>query len=104
MAVIIAEILISLLAVFGLYAAVRLLCIRCFAPKELATALMIDHESAGECAEWLLYCARESGIAFTARRVVVVIDGRLVNAAALMDTFTALGAVCCITKTEEGGA
>ncbi len=104
MAVIFAEILISLFAVFGLYAAVRLLCAWRFAPKELVTALMIDQPEALARAEWLMYSARESGLVFAARRIVVVIDGRLENAAALMDAFTALGAACCITKTEKGGS
>ncbi len=104
MAVIFAEILISLFAVFGLYAAVRLLCARIFAPGELVTALMIDQSDALEHAEWLMYSARESGLVYAVRRVVVVIDGRLENAAELIDTFTALGAACCITKCEEGGS
>ena len=95
---ILAEILFSLFAVFGLYAAVRLLCIYLFVPKEVTLAVLVDRPLTREEAACLLWRARDAGFAFSYRRVIVMIDSALENAQELMNMFSALGATCCIKK------
>lgn len=95
---IIAEITFSLFAVFGLYAAVRLLCIYFFAPKEVNLALMVDRPLTSEEAAWLLCRAKDVGFSISYRRIVVLIDSAVENAEELMNMFAALGATCCIKK------
>ena len=95
---ILAEILFSLFAVFGLYAAVRLFCVYLFMPKEVTLAVLVDRPLTHEEAASLLWRARDAGFAFSYRRVVVMIDSAVENAEELMDIFTALGATCCIKK------
>ena len=95
---ILAEIVFSLFAVFGLYAAVRLLCIYLFAPKEVNLAIVVDRPLTSEEAAWLLCRARDAGFAVSYRRIVVMIDSTVENAEELMNIFTALGAMCCLKK------
>ena len=93
---ILAEIVFSLFAVFGLYAAVRLLCIYLFAPKEVNLAIVVDRPLTSEEAAWLLCRARE--VAFTCRRIVVLVDSTLESAEELMNAFAAYGATCYLKK------
>lgn len=100
---IMAEITFSLFAVFGLYAAVRLLFIYLFLPKEINLAVVVDRPLTSEEAAWMLFRARDAAFAVSYRRIVVLIDSAVENAEELMNVFTALGAACCI-KNSKGGS
>ena len=100
MALLLAEMILALLAVFGLYAAVRLLAATAFLPRTLSVCLELDRAvEEGEAAQ-LLSCAREACF-FQRCRVVVLIDAALPNAAETRAFFEDRGAICYLIK--KGG-
>lgn len=98
MAVLFAEIVISLFAVFGLYAAVRFFCTLLLAPKGLATALAIDRSVEAEEAALLFCRARECAVA-PHYRVVVLVSDSLADKEKIKAHFVRLGARCYIVKS-----
>ena len=103
MAVLFAEITISLFAVFGLYAAVRFFCALWLAPRELCAVLEIKAPLRAEEAA-LLYC-RAKDFLPTPRstRVVVLVSDALPEREAVLAHFRRLGADCYPVHYEEGG-
>ncbi|MBQ9801902.1 MAG: hypothetical protein IJW51_02385 [Clostridia bacterium] len=93
MAAVLAEILISLFAVFGLYAAVRLFCILRGMPDEVAAALTVTRAVSEEEAAWLLWRARENTVS-PASRVVVLLAAAAPYTEENVKIFVALGATC----------
>ncbi|MBQ3056676.1 MAG: hypothetical protein IJC95_04235 [Clostridia bacterium] len=98
MAVLFAEIVISLFAVFGLYAAVRFFCACALLPKELAVSLEISRSVGAEEAAFLFCRAREYTPLPRGDRVVVLVHEAVEDADAVAAHFTRLGAVCYIVK------
>ena len=101
MATVIAEIVISLLAVFGLYAAVRLLCGALAAPKELTHAILIDRPMTEEEVVFLVWRARE-GSFDGRRRLIALLPSSLVGTDAAHALLT-LGVECYQIDEEKGG-
>ena len=101
MARMIAEIVISLLAVFGLYAAVRLLCSLLFAPKELVDAIVLDKDLTADEALYLVWRARE-GSFDGKRRLVALFSSQRVSAD-VVDTLLSLGVECYQINEEKEG-
>ena len=99
MAVLIAEIVISLFAVFGLYAAVRFFCTLLLAPKCLTVALEVKEPVGAEEAALLLCRARECAIA-PHYRTVVLVGEEMERRDEVKMHFARLGAVCYIVKKE----
>ncbi len=97
MAVLLAEIVISLFAVFGLYAAVRFFCTLLLAPKGLITALEVCGPVEAEEAALLLCRTRECAVAPRYRTVVLISDA-LENKEEVRLHFERLGADCYIVK------
>lgn len=97
MAVVLAEILISLFAVFGLYAAVRLFCIVKGMPDEVAIALTITEAVTVEEAAWLLWRARENAVSPDCH-VVVLFMAHSPHVEENYEIFSALGATCYLIK------
>ena len=100
MALLLAEMILALLAVFGLYAAVRLLAATAFLPRALSVCLELDRTVDEEEAAHLLSLAREACF-FRRCRVVVLIDATLPNAAPMRAFFEDRGATCYFVK--KGG-
>lgn len=100
MALVLAEIFLALLAVFGLYAAVRLLAETAFAQRTLSVCLELDRAVDENEAELLLQCAREACF-FRRCRVVVLINTALPDAAKMQAFFNDRGIACYIIK--KGG-
>lgn len=101
MAVLIAEIVLSLFAVFGVYAAVRLLFTAIFMPAEYGVAIEITEEIDEKTAEMLLESARD-GFWFPGNgRVVVLMESDLPGAMALYEFFEERNAVCYLTELRE---
>ncbi len=100
MAVMIAEIVLALFAVFGVYAAVRLFATRLFSPASFAVAIEVREEIDLREAKSLYFLAREQFFLFGTGRVVVLLDQELKNADELLNTFTALGAECYLIEKE----
>ena len=94
MAVLVAEILISLFAVFGLYAAVRFFCLYLFAPHQLGVSIEIGEEITAEQAAYLVCRARERTLYMRYGHVVACIDRRLKNAEEIAVYFLDLGITC----------
>ena len=99
MALMIAEIFISLLAVFGLYAAVRLFCNAMFAPKELADTIVLEREMTEDEVVYLVWRARE-GCFDGKRRLIALLRGDCVRSD-VVETLLALGVECYEIKNEE---
>jgi len=99
MAVLIAEIVISLFAVFGLYAAVRFFCTLLLAPKSLVVALEVEGPVGSEEAALLLCRARECAIA-PRYRMVVLISEELESREEVKAHFERLGATCYTVKKQ----
>ena len=97
MAVLFAEIVISLFAVFGLYAAVRFFCTLLLAPKGLVTELKVENFGGAEEAALLLCRVRECAVAPHYRTVVLVSDD-LEEKEKIKAHFVRLGAKCYIVK------
>lgn len=76
MATVIAEIVISLLAVFGLYAAVRLFCGVLFAPRELADAIVIESDMTEDEVIYLVWRAREGSFDGKKRRLIALLAAK----------------------------
>ena len=85
MAVLIAEIVLSLFAVFGVYAAVRLLAVRFLTPATFAVAVEIFEEIDPREAKAIYLLAREQFFLFGAGRVIVLLDSRLENVDELVE-------------------
>lgn len=98
MAVLFAEIVISLFAVFGLYAAVRCFCACAFLPREARVALEIRHAVSAEEAAVLFCRAWEYTTMPRHDRVVVCVHESVEDADAVAAHFIRLGAVCYIVK------
>ena len=95
MAILILEILISFLAVFGLYAAVRFFCAYALSPKGLAVALRVSA---------FLYCrAKNFAPGFVPCKIIVCIRGDLEGREEVKSHFLRLGADCIMENTEGGG-
>ena len=103
MAVLLAEIVISLFAVFGLYAAVRFFCALLLAPRELCASLEINTPIGAEAAAFLYCRAKDFLPTPRSSRVVVLVSDALDEKEEIRARFERLGAVCYIVKTEEGG-
>ena len=101
MAVMIAEIIISLLAVFGLYAAVRLLCGVLFTPKQLADAIVIEGDMTEDEIVYLVWRARE-GSFDGKRRLIALLPARKLGSE-IIETLLALGVECYQINDTEGG-
>ena len=101
MATMIAEIVISLLAVFGLYAAVRLLCGVLFAPKQLVDAIVIDGDMSEDEVVYLVWRAREGSFDGKRRLIALLPTQRLSSQA--IETLLALGVECYQINEEKGG-
>ena len=99
MATMIAEIFISLLAVFGLYAAVRLFCSALFAPKELAETILLEREMTEDEVVYLVWRARE-GWFEGKRRLIALLKSGCVSPS-VTETLLALGVECYEIKQEE---
>ena len=100
MATMIVEIVISLLAVFGLYAAVRLLCGTLFAPRELARAILIDSDMSEDEVIYLVWRARECSFDGKRRLIALLPPSRM--AGEMVETLSALG-VACYQIERKGG-
>ena len=98
MAVLLAEIVISLFAVFGLYAAVRFFCACALAPKELVVSLELSCSVSAEEAAFLFCRAREYTLLPRQGRIVVIVHEDVEDAEAVAAHFIKLGAVCYIVK------
>ena len=101
MATMIAEIVISLLAVFGLYAAVRLLCCVLFAPKQLVDAIVIDGDMNEDEVVYLVWRAREGSFDGKRRLIALLPAQRL--GSQVVETLLALGVECYQINEEKGG-
>ena len=101
MATMIAEIIISLLAVFGLYAAVRLLCGVLFAPKQLVDAIVIDGDMSEDEAVYLVWRAREGS--FDGKRRLIALLPAEGLSSGVTETLLALGVECYQINGEKGG-
>lgn len=100
MAQMIAEIVISLLAVFGLYAAVRLLCGVFFSPKQLADAIIIDDDMSEDEVLHLVWRARE-GSFDGKRRLIALLPAEKLGSQ-VIETLLALGVECYQINEKEG--
>ena len=100
MAVLIAEIVLSLFAVFGVYAAARLLVTRLFLPAMFAVTIEVFEEIDPREAKSLYMLAKEQFFLFGTGRVVVLLSSGLENADVLLDIFTALGGECYLIGKE----
>lgn len=96
MAVLLAEILLSLFAVFGLYAAVRFFCFYHFSPPELGAAVTVTRTLSEEEVVWLLASAKEYSCFLPHRRVTVYVSRSVADADALQALFLRHGAQCFI--------
>ena len=103
MAVLVLEIVISLLAVFGLYAAVRFFCAFLLAPPQLAVALEIKTPVGAEEAAFLYCRAKEFLVGLRAPHIVVCVSDTLEEKETIKAHFERLGAICCIVNAEKGG-
>ena len=103
MAVLLAEITISLFAVFGLYAAVRFFCALLLAPRELCATLEIKTSLSAEAATFLYCRAKEFLPTPRSSRVVVLVSDTLDDRSAVLAHFQRLGADCYLVHYEEGG-
>ena len=101
MATMIAEIVISLLAVFGLYAAVRLLCGVLFSPKQLVDAIVIDDDMSEDEVVYLVWRAREGSFDGRRRLIALLLSERL--GGQVIETLLALGVECYQINGEKGG-
>ena len=106
MAVLIAEVLFALFAVFGVYATVRLIATTFFCPSSYGVSLEIKENV--DVAEAKRRFFRAKDMAWGAGRVVVLIEGGLQNAALIYDCLASFGADCYLvageksTKEKEG--
>ena len=100
MAVLIAEIVLSLFAVFGVYAAVRLLVIKFLTPAMFAVAVEICEEIDAHEAKAIYFLAKEQFFLCGTGRVIVLLDKRLANADELSRVFVALGGECYLVGNE----
>ena len=100
MAVMIAEIVLALFAVFGVYAAVRLLATRLFAPAAFAVAIEVREEIDPREARSLYLLAKEQFFLFGTGRVVVLLENDLENFDEISEIFTALGGECYLMERE----
>lgn len=91
MAVLFAEILISMLAVFGLYAAVRLFCIWLFTPREVVAALRISEPLTAEEAALLFCRARHLAPVSGREAFIVCVPEALEGANEIVEQFRGLG-------------
>lgn len=98
MAVLFAEIVISLFAVFGLYAAVRFFCACALVSKELVVSLEINSSVGAEEAAFLFCRAREYTPLPRHDRIVVLVHEDVEDVDTVAAHFTRLGAVCYIVK------
>ena len=89
-----AEIVLAVLAVFGLYAVFRLIVSAFFAPPDLAVALEIRRPLNEEETTALLSFAREHFFVRGVGRTVALIDASLVGQTALRERLEAAGAAC----------
>lgn len=107
MAVLVAEIFLALFAVFGLYAAVRLLAILLFSPQGLGVVLEFAEKPSEEELAAALYRAREGFLVRGTGRLVVLLDVAMVGERALIAALENEGCIVYITsvkeKFEEGG-
>ena len=101
MAMMIAEIIISLFAVFGLYAAVRLLCGVLLSPRELAHAILIERELDEDETVVLVFRAREGS--FDGKRRLVALLPAALAESDMAKTLLALGVECYQIDDEKGG-
>ena len=90
MAVLLAEVIFALFAVFGVYAAVRLLATAFFSGPSLGVVLEIREEM--DVAEAHRQFVRAKDCFFSGGRVVVLIEGGLPSATLLYDYFFLWGA------------
>ena len=101
MAVLIAEIVLSLFAVFGVYAAVRLLVIRFLTPAAFSVAIEV-HEAINEREAKAIYLlAKEQFFLSGIGRVIVLLDGGIANVVELSRVFIALGGECYLIGNES---
>ena len=91
MAVLFAEILISMLAVFGLYAAVRLFCVWLFVPTEAVAALRISAPLTAEEAAFLLCRAKHLAPFGGKEEWIVCVPEALEGANEIAEQFRRLG-------------
>ncbi|MBR7112380.1 MAG: hypothetical protein IKC75_05640 [Clostridia bacterium] len=103
MAILILEILISFLAVFGLYAAVRFFCAYALSPKGLAVALRVSKPVSAEEAAFLYCRAKNFAPGFVPCKIIVCIRGDLEGREEVKSHFLRLGADCIMENTEGGG-
>lgn len=101
MATMIAEIIISLLAVFGLYAAVRLLCGLLFAPRQLVDAIVIDGDMSEDDVVYLVWRAREGSFDGKRRLIALLPVEKL--GSQVIETLLALGVECYQINEEKEG-
>jgi hypothetical protein len=100
MAVLIAEIVLSLFAVFGVYAAARLLVTRIFLPGMFAVTIEVFEEIDPREAKSLYMLAKEQFFLFGTGRVVVLLENGLENFDEISEIFTALGGECYLMERE----
>ena len=101
MARIAAELLVALFAVFGLYAAVRFVCLTFFTPRELVRALHVTREMTVDEVVSLVWRARE-GRFDTADTLVALLPSSLRGGETLA-ALVSLGVTCYLIDEEKGG-
>ena len=96
-----AEIVLAVLAVFGLYAVFRLIVSAFFAPPDLCVALEIRRPLTGEETAALLSYAKECFFVRGAGRTVALIDASLAGDKEMRKRLEAAGAACFYVNFQD---